>query len=80
MECLGFWRLLEISLAAGQMCDPIRASLMRKCSLTQKENENGKEKREKRMGKHSVKQDAEPTSLPLSFIKEDKKLYPKILA
>lgn len=39
MECLGFQRLLEFSLAAGQICDPIRASLMRKCSLTQRENE-----------------------------------------
>lgn len=42
MECLRFQRLLEISLAAGQICDPIRASLMRKCSLTQRENKEGR--------------------------------------
>lgn len=42
MECLGFQRLLEISLAASQICDPIRASLMKKCSLTQRENEAGR--------------------------------------
>lgn len=53
MECLGFQRLLEFSLAAGQICDPIRASLMRKCSLTQRENEYGR--REHVKGKREVK-------------------------
>lgn len=64
MECLGFQRLLEISLAAGQICDPIRASLMKKCSLTQRENEDGRGEnvkgkgyREKRKGeKNSLNQ------------------------
>lgn len=42
MECLGVWRLLEVSLAAGQIRDPIRASLMRKRSLTPRENEEGR--------------------------------------
>lgn len=52
MECLGFQRLLEISLAAGQIYDPIRASLMRMCSLTQIENEDerGEHVKKKREG------------------------------
>lgn len=54
MECLGFQRLLEISLAAGQISDPIRASLMRKCSLTRRENEDGKKEKEKKKGKKKI--------------------------
>lgn len=86
MECLGFQRLLEISLAAGQICDPIRASLMRKCSLTQRENKEGRGehvngKREVEREKEGGGKLQEPRkliyqSLSPPITEEDKKLHP----